>query len=135
MNDPTRNRQLAAIHIGAQQLGLDDDAYRDLLWTVGRVRSARDLDAHGRAAVLDHLKSRGWKSKRLGRTTPPADRDALVRKVRAQLAAAGRPDAYGDGIARHMFGAERYEWLETDQLRRVVAALAYDAKRRGARVR
>ena len=60
---PTRNRELAQIHIARQQLGMDDDAYRDVLWTVARVRSAADLDWSGRKRVLDHLKACGFKVK------------------------------------------------------------------------
>lgn len=55
-----RNRELAQIHIAKQQLGLDDDTYRNLLWTVARVGSAAELDWAGRKTVLDHFKSRGW---------------------------------------------------------------------------
>jgi len=59
-----RRRQLAAIHIGANELGLIDDgddcAYRDMLWTVARVRSAAKLDQAGRQRVLDHLRALGW---------------------------------------------------------------------------
>ena len=42
---------------------MDDDAYRDVLWTVARVRSAADLDWSGRKRVLDHLKACGFKIK------------------------------------------------------------------------
>lgn len=126
-----RNRQLAAIHAAKRDLCLDEDSYRDMLWTIGRVRSAADLDEHGRARVLDHLKSRGWKARRKGRPTPAVDREGLVRKIRAMLAAAGRPDGYADGMSRHMFGVARFEWCDPDQLRRLVAALAIDAKRHG----
>jgi phage gp16-like protein len=125
----TRRRELAAIHIGAQQIGMDDDSYRDMLWAVARVRSAKDLDEAGRRRVLDHLRACGARFKAKGRTRPAEGKAALVGKIRAMLSAANRPDAYGDGMAKRMFHVERYEWLTEDQLRRVVAALNYDAKR------
>lgn len=60
-----RNIELGRIHKAASDLGLrrpgDDSAYRDMLWAVARVRSAADLDAGGRKAVLDHLQAVGWK--------------------------------------------------------------------------
>ena len=56
-----RNSELAKIHIAKKDLGLDDDTYRDVLWTVARVRSAKDLDHHGREQVLKHFKSKGFK--------------------------------------------------------------------------
>lgn len=126
-----RRRELAQIHLGKKQLGLDEETYRALLWSVWRVRSAADLDEAGRRAVLDHMKQRGFRPRRKGRGTPAVSREDLVRKIRAQLAAADRPDAYADGVARRMFQVERFEWCTPDQLRRIVAALAYDAKRRG----
>ena len=43
-----RTRELAQIHIARQQLGMDDETYRSVLWTVARVRSAADLDWSGR---------------------------------------------------------------------------------------
>lgn len=44
-----RQNDLAAIHIAKKQLGLDENAYRDLMATVcGGVRSAADLDTAGR---------------------------------------------------------------------------------------
>jgi len=126
-----RNAELAKIHLAKKQLQLDEDTYRSMLWTVARVRSAADLDAGGRERVLEHLKARGFKSKSRGRSVPAGERVPLVAKIRAQLAAAGRDDAYADGMARRMFWVDRFEWCEPDQLRRLVAALAYDAKRHG----
>lgn len=131
-----RRRELAAIHIGASQLGMDtadkseESDYRRMLWSVARVRSAMDLDDAGRKRVLDHLRACGARFKRRGRTQPAEGKAGLVGKIRAMLSAAERPDAYGDGMAKKMFKVERYEWLTEDQLRRLVAALNYDAKRR-----
>lgn len=130
-----RGRELGMIHVAKKQLRLDDDAYRAMLWSVARVNSAADLDAAGRERVIEHLKARGFKVTRGGkrRPKPPADRADLVAKIRAQLIEAGRPDTYADGMARRMFGVEQFQWCEPDQLRRIVAALVYDANRRGAK--
>lgn len=125
-----RKRELAQIHIGRQQLGLDDDTYRAMLWTVARVRSAADLDWRGRKLVLDHLKAKGFAIKSKARPRPAPGKAALVAKIRALLIAAGnKPDAYADGMAKKMFGSERYEWCDADQLRRIVAALEYHRRR------
>jgi len=125
-----RRTELAKIHMGAKQIGLSDDSYRDMLWCIARVRSASDLDEYGRKKVIQHLAKCGATFKRPGRPTPAADKQGLVAKIRAQLAAANRPDAYADGMARKMFTVDRFEWCTEDQLRRIVAALNYDAKRR-----
>lgn len=56
-----RNNGLAQIHIAKAQLGMADDTYRQVLWAVARVKSAKDLDHAGRQKVLDHFKACGWK--------------------------------------------------------------------------
>jgi phage gp16-like protein len=98
----SRKTDLAMIHMAASQLGLrckaDDSAYRDMLWTVGRVRSAADLDAAGREAVLNHMRACGWKSTskagpvRYEKGTPAA----LIRWLWSQLHAAGKVQANTD---------------------------------------
>ena len=66
-----RKTELAKIHIGKAQLGLDEETYRDMLWSIGRVTSSADLDAAGRAAVLEHLKRLGFKARHPGRARAP----------------------------------------------------------------
>jgi len=146
-----RNVELAKIHIAAQQLGLrtaaDDSAYRDMLWSIGRVRSAKDLDAGGRAAVLRHLVGCGWKD-----TTPPAPGRyqkgtpaAFIRWLWTALARAGAVQDGSDralrryiaqhaGIARgtpevaaqHLDRSEANQVIE--QLKRWLARVHKEAK-------
>lgn len=126
---------LAKIHIAKAQLGLDDETYRALLARVAGVRSAKDLTPRQVGAVLREFERLGWQSKssKPGRKAPkPApDRQSLVGKIEAFLAEAKRPWDYADAMALRMFKVERVEWCDTDQLRRLVAALSYDAKRHG----
>lgn len=137
----TRRRELAAIHIGAKALELDRETYECMLWSVARVRSAADLDHAGRRAVIEHLRRRGFRPKPAPATERkhgskpqvPADRQGLVDKLEALLADAARPWNYARAMARRMFGVERLEWATAEQLRRLVAALSYDARRRAAR--
>ena len=56
-----RKREITLIHIAKQQLGLDDETYRAMLWAVACVKSSAALDWAGRKKVLDHLKSCGFK--------------------------------------------------------------------------
>ena len=137
-----RRRELAKIHIGAKQLGMDDDAYRDMLFTVARVRSAADLDAAGRQQVLDHLKACGFKPKRPKQSHPgrphnmdSENRGPYLKKIEAMLADASRPWSYADGIAKRMFHVELIAFCDEEQLRKIVAALTYDAKRHGRKVK
>jgi phage gp16-like protein len=128
------------IQIARRELGLDDDVYRSILARIAGVRSSKELTPRQVGRVLAEFERLGWEpkpsskpgTKRAGRAAPKpsADREALVGKIEAQLAAAGRPWEYADGMARRMFKVDRVEWCETDQLRGLVSALAYDAKRR-----
>lgn len=127
---------LAKIHIAKQQLGLDDETYRALLARVAGVRSAKELNKRQTSAVLAEFERLGFKpkpAKKANRTTPkPApDRAAQVAKIEAFLAEAERPWSYADAMALRMFKVERVEWCDSDQLRRLIAALNYDAKRHG----
>ncbi len=137
--DPAARRrsELARIHIGKAQLGLEDDTYRAMLWSVARVHSARDLDAAGRRAVLNHLRARGFRelrprSPRHGRPHN-TDQSPLLRKIEALLADARRPWSYADAMAQRMFGVDRVTFCSPDQQRRLVAALSMDQRRRQKR--
>lgn len=125
-----RKSELGKIHLAKKQLGMDDDTYRAMLHQVGGVDSAAALDAAGRAKVLDHLRRLGFRGHHR-RPTPAADKAALVSKVKAFLAEAKRPDGYADAMAQRMFQVDRYEWCDEQQMGKLVAALWYDAKRKG----
>lgn len=130
-----RQAELAKIHIAKAQLGLDEDAYRAMLWSVARVESAADLDEGGRRKVLAHLRSRGATferpSKRPSKRRPQPDEtiSAQVRKIEALLADGGKPWAYAHAIAKRQHGVERVEWCTSDQLRGVITALVEQTKR------
>lgn len=129
-----RNQQLSKIHIAKKDLGLDEETYRALLSRITGQSSAKDLDPLQVAKVLQEFERLGWKSKQgRGKPKPAADKAKLVGKIEAQLAEAGRPWDYGDGLAKRMYNVDRLEWLDAEQLGGVVAALAKDAKRHGRR--
>lgn len=125
-----RGNDLAKIHIAAKQLGLDEPTYRDMLWSIARCRSAKDLDHAGRKRVLDHLVSRGARIGRAGAPRAAGEgKSGLQRKIEAQLAEMGLPWAYALGIAKQMFGVDRLEFATPDMMRKIVAALAYRQKK------
>ncbi len=129
-----RTREIRRIQTGKRTLGLDDDTYRDLLERLTGKRSAADLTAVQRRVVIDELYRIGFRPKNHRKpVTPPADRAKLINKIEALLADAQRPWAYVDGMARKMFGLDAISFCDADQLRRVVAALTYDQKRRQQR--
>jgi phage gp16-like protein len=128
--------KLAQIHIAKAQLGLGDDEYRALLGRVAGVRSAKELTNRNVGTVINEFQRLGWKptsAKRAGRKAPrpPRTRASVMSKVEALLADSGRPWAYADGMAQRMFSVERVDWLDDDQLIRLMQGLVIDAKRRG----
>lgn len=131
-----RNGALAQIHIAKVQLGMCDGTYRDMLWAVARVRSAKDLDHAGREKVLAHLKASGFKpapKKTVGRVPHnlnSATRGPLLQKIEALLTESGRPWTYASRMARHMFKVGSIEFAHEGQLHAIVAALEIDKGRR-----
>ena len=123
-HSPGRAAGLAKIHIAAKELGLDDAAYREMLWAVARVRTAADLDAGGRRAVLEHLRSRGWQAMRRPDRRAPRNLAGrpMLRKIGALLADQRLPWSYAAGVARQMY-RRPLEWLRDAELRSVIAAL------------
>jgi phage gp16-like protein len=131
-----RNGQLAQIHIAKKDLGLDDETYRDMLFTIARVRSSSELDHAGRAKVLDHLKKCGFKPKaggfKKGAPAGAPSKTALISKVGALLTVLDKPWPYADGMAKKMFKVEKLIWLTPQQLHKLVAALEYAKLRKSA---
>lgn len=57
--DARREQHLRALHAMAREVGLDDDARRDVIERVTGRRSARDLSVSELSSVLDHLRGLG----------------------------------------------------------------------------
>jgi len=136
MSKDHRKRVLAQIHIARKDLGLDEDTYRLAISTAtGGKRSCSDCTGPELQKILQHMKARGFKPKasKAGRKKPrtPPSRQAVMNKVEALLAEAGRPWAYADGMAVRMFKVERVDWLDDDQLYRLMQGLVVDANRHG----
>lgn len=126
-----RTAELAQIHVAKKQLGLDDDTYRAILWTVGRVRSAKDLDWTGRKALLEHFKAKGWKPAppKAAKAVKPVSggQDGLIRALWSELHAAGKvrdpsDAALGSWLARNKW-PQRTEWLNGHQVTQAIEAL------------
>lgn len=132
-----RRKQLAAIHVARRDLGMDEDDYRLMLRQVMGVESARDLDASGRQALLDHLRRIGWKGhprKRVAQypgTPHNLNREQMLQKIEAQLADMKLPWSYADAIARQQTGIDRVAWLrKAEDLKGVISALYVEQEKR-----
>lgn len=123
-----RRKDLSTIHILKARLHLSDQTYRDLLWTQARVRSAKNLDDHGRRQVIAHLQSqlpaeaRGFKRR-------PHNLDAggrrELKKIEALLTDAGKPWAYAEAILKQQTRGrkETLAFASPSELSDVIAAL------------
>ena len=125
-----RRADLAAIHVAKKSLAWDEDTYRDIMFTVCRVRSSADLDFGGRKAFLAHLQACLAK---MGATAPAGRTNApwtpsqnRLWSLWQQLADAklvnDRHRAALDAWIKRQTGVDRIEWLNAAQLDLVIAS-------------
>lgn len=126
-----RKREIQLIHIAKQQLGMDDETYRAMLWTVATVKSSSELDWQGRKKVLDHLKACGFKVT-ASKTKPSrklAD-DPESRKVRAlwimlhELGAVRNPAESALAVyVKRLTKVDDLHWINGEQAEVVIESL------------
>lgn len=129
-NEGGRRADLAAIHMAKMALAWDDGMYRDIMFTVCRVRSSADMDFTGRKRFLEHLR----KCQQQMGIAPrgdfkPAPWSPPLRALWSrwqQLADAGlvherSRDALQAWVKRQT-GVDRLEWLTTHQLDALLAS-------------
>lgn len=130
-------REIKLIKTAQGALGMDDATYRAMLQRVSGVTSCKDLTPLGVAKVLRELNRLGFAVEQkpfvAARANVPLSRAAMMKKIRALLADAGREMSYADNTANRMFKIQRVEWLDDVQMNKLVAALAIDKKRRAGR--
>jgi phage gp16-like protein len=76
----TRKNLLASIHIAKSKLGLDDDAYRDLIYDLFKQRSSGSLTDAQLSQFVTHLNSL---QKRAGLNTAGTRHEAMIKKCEA----------------------------------------------------
>jgi len=136
-----RNAELAKIHLGAKELGLQDEVYRDFLEQLTGKRSAGDLDARGRVKVLEAMKDRGaFKQKRPPRRAGkrPLAAEPVARKARAlwlslyHLGVVQEPaESALNAFVKRQTGVDALQFLRGNALREVIEALKDWAVRDG----
>ncbi|NTZ40680.1 regulatory protein GemA [Enterobacter sp. JMULE2] len=133
---PTAKKLIGAIKAGQAYLGWDDALYRQTLMRLTGKTSSTRCSLDELQTVKDYLHNAGFPrhSTRHGRRPSVAKtREDILKKVEALLADAGRPWDYATGMAKRMFQRERLDWLTTEELKKLMQALAVDAKRRAKR--
>jgi phage gp16-like protein len=131
-NSSLKSKKIAAIHIAKKDLGLDDDTYREMLKAATGKTSCKDMHISDLYKVMEHLKQLGYKSKRSGygkRPNPAQGNKALMSKVEALLADRKLHWNYAHSMAKRMYGVEKVDWLESEQLISVITALSNQAKK------
>ena len=140
----TENRRamLAKVHIGKKRLGLDDETYRALLSDAYGVNTAAKLSVKQLDDLLMRFQAMGAE---LNQGANPrglrtrTERGSYLRKIEALLAEKGSDEGrhiswdYAAGILeRQTKGTVKsLDKATIEQLRKVIAALTYDARRKG----
>jgi len=122
------------IHTGKTRLGWDDETYRAALARETGKRSAKDCTEAELERMVRYLRIQGFVPVAGHRRRPSvaAGRKGMLRKIEAMLAEAGRPWGYLDGVIVRMLGEKKpVEWLNDDQVRKLMQMLIVDAKRHG----
>lgn len=124
------------INIAKTQLGLSDDAYRDILELQTGKRSLKQMSYKELIKVLQNFKASGFvvkKAKNSNDLEPNPNlysQKPVLNKIEAILSEIGRYTGkyvswnYAVGILKQMFNKEKWEEATTDELRAVVTALS-----------
>lgn len=125
--DGARRADLAAIHIAKKALAWDEDTYRDVMFTVCRVRSSALLDFTGRKTFLAHLQACQRQMGGAGTTVAPARKQApwsarhrqiwsLWQQLADALLVQDRTRKALDAWVKRQTGVDRMEWANGPQL-------------------
>ncbi len=129
------NREKSLIHVAKAQLGMTEEAYRDMLSSVG-VSSSKELDQAGFDEIMTRLRAAGFRpehksARKSGMHREPApEKKPMISKIGAILAELGLPWSYADSIARNMFGADRLAWCDSEQTHKILQALIIHQRRK-----
>lgn len=128
----TRKKMIAKIHIAQSQLGLDDDIYRDLLENTTGCRSCSEMTNEQLEKVLKTLKTKGFQDNyhNVGRMPVHfAEHRPMMNKLAVLLKETGKTWDYAHATANNMFGKEKVNLLNGDELHKLVSALQIYANR------
>lgn len=129
-----QRREIQLIHIAKQQLGLDDETYRNMLSDRFGVASSKDMDWKQRKALLEHFKDLGWKVRATGKAKAQPSRalaaDPESKKVRAlwlmlhELGSVKNPaESALAAYVKRMTGVDDLHWINGHQAETVIESL------------
>lgn len=126
-----RIRLTRLVHVARRELGMDEDAWRQLLRDRFKVESSKDLSIDGLDRLVKHLKSCGFKVQPNPKKKLPTPHKGLAltkkdieAKIACQLKALAKEWPYAHGVARRIFPAvSAFEFLDEAQLGQVSSAL------------
>lgn len=126
-----RNHLTRLAHVARRELGIDDDAWRQLLRDRFQVASSKELSIGRLDALVQHLKTCGFKvrpnpKKKLA--TPhkglAVTKQDIEAKIACQLKALDKPWPYAHAVARRIHPeVSAFEFLTPEQLGQVSSAL------------
>lgn len=123
-----KRRDIQIIHIAKQQLGMDEETYRAMLWTVARAKSSTELDFAGRKKVFEYLESRGFKrTKPQTRKLADDPQSKMIRALWLQLHAAGKvrnpSESALAAFAKRQTGRDALQWLNAKEASALIEEL------------
>lgn len=131
----TRKRELAAIHIGKQQLGLSDDEYRDLLEAWTGKRSAGKLSGKQRHQVIEYFRKMGFKRQDVKLVIADDDKP-VVKKIKTLWLELHRADKVQNpslqglnGFVKRVAKVDHVDWLTPAKSNAVIEGLKAWLKR------
>ena len=125
-----RNKLIKLVHVAKRELHLDDSTYRAVLKDITGKESSKDCTAPELRKVIDTLKTKGFNiTPKQPKPNVVSHNKPMLDKIEALLADGGYPWEYATGIAKNMFQKEDLRFCNGDELRRIIAALAYNKQR------
>ena len=128
------NNKKAVIHIAKARTGMTDPEYRDLLSSVG-AKSSKDLNDKTFDQVMTRFEALGFRTTSKTRKTRkvnnlPKDKQALMKKLEAIILSMDLTWGYVDAIAKKRFGKDAAQWLEGEELFKLVQIMAVYQRRK-----
>ena len=128
---PPSRADLAKIHIAKKELGLTEEAYRDILMVQFRRDSAARLTTGQAFKLLQHFQRLGWKPKSQaqlpGLAIPSDGQSKKIQALWITLHQAGvvrdRSDKAMLAFVKRLTGTDRLQWCTGDQKNTVIEAL------------